>query len=114
MTKTPPTDESRRVRAEAQATKERENAQAWVDHDNEARAVEERTARLRALRLAKEASDAEAAAVVAAEKAAEKAAKTARAAKRKKAEPGAETSAKTSAKSSTKSSAKTTAEPGAS
>jgi hypothetical protein len=38
----------------------REAAKAWAEYDAEARAVAERTARLRALRLAKEAAEARA------------------------------------------------------
>lgn len=67
MSKTPSTPEKQKARADAQAVRERESAQAWTDHENEARAIEERTAKLRALRLAKEAQDAEEAAVAAAE-----------------------------------------------
>ncbi|GGK41754.1 hypothetical protein [Salinarimonas ramus] len=53
-------EETKRLRAEAQAARERDTQQAWIDHENEVRAVEERTARLRALRLAKEAEEAKA------------------------------------------------------
>jgi hypothetical protein len=50
-----------RVRAEAAFRKEeqaREGAKAWRDYEDQARATEQKTARLRALRLAKEAADA--------------------------------------------------------
>jgi hypothetical protein len=49
-----------RIRAEASFKKEeraREGARALMEYEAEARATHERTARLRALRLAKEAAD---------------------------------------------------------
>ena len=49
-----------RARAETVFKKEqqaREGAQAWLEYQAQARATQEKTARLRALRLAKEASD---------------------------------------------------------
>jgi hypothetical protein len=49
-----------RTRAEATFRKEeqkREGAKAWLEYQDEARATEKKTARLRALRLAKEAAD---------------------------------------------------------
>jgi hypothetical protein len=52
-----------RTRAEAAFRKEqqaREGAKAWVEYEAGMRATHEKTARLRALRLAKEAADKEA------------------------------------------------------
>lgn len=53
-----------RERAEVRFAKAQKAAdvskEAWADHDAEARAVRAKTSRLRALRLAKEAADAEA------------------------------------------------------
>jgi hypothetical protein len=49
-----------RTRAEAAFRKEaraREGSEAWVEYQERARATEEKTARLRALRLAKEATE---------------------------------------------------------
>ena len=46
--------ERARLRAEAQFTKERDGAQAKAEHDARAQAVDEKTARLKALRLAKQ------------------------------------------------------------
>jgi hypothetical protein len=49
-----------RARAQAAFRKEeqaREGAKAWLEYEAEARATQEKTARLRALRLAKEAAD---------------------------------------------------------
>ena len=49
-----------RARAETAFKKEqqaREGAQAWLEYEAKARAMQENTARLRALRLAKEAAD---------------------------------------------------------
>jgi hypothetical protein len=51
-----------RTRAEAAFRKEqqaREGAKAWVEYEAGMRATQEKTARLRALRLAKEAADKE-------------------------------------------------------
>ena len=51
-----------RARAETTFKKEqqaREGAKAWLEYEAEARATQEKTARLRALRLAKEAADRE-------------------------------------------------------
>ena len=75
-----------RDRAEAQFEKrqkaERERDAVWMENAAAARAVDQKTARLRALRLAKEAADAEAAAVAAQEQAAAAPKKPARKAKR--------------------------------
>ncbi|MEA1832136.1 hypothetical protein U8607_08570 [Methylobacterium durans] len=52
-------DSGTRDRAETRAAKQRERevagAAAWQDHEAEQRAIEERTQRLRAMRLAREA-----------------------------------------------------------
>ena len=56
----PNTDEAK-ARAEASFKKEeraREGAKAWREHETAARATLEKTARLRALRLAKESAEA--------------------------------------------------------
>ena len=56
----PNTDEAK-ARAEASFKKEeraREGAKAWSEHETAARATLEKTARLRALRLAKESAEA--------------------------------------------------------
>jgi len=53
-----------RARAQAAFRKEeqaREGAKAWLEYEAETRATQEKTARLRALRLAKEAKDKDAA-----------------------------------------------------
>lgn len=63
--------ERARLRAEEKTVRDREGAQAWAEHQAQGQAVDERTAKLRALRLAR---DAEAAtAVVAKPKPAKKA-----------------------------------------
>jgi hypothetical protein len=49
-----------RARAEAAFRKEqqaRDGAKAWLEYESSMRAIQERTARLRALRLAKEAAE---------------------------------------------------------
>jgi hypothetical protein len=64
-----------RVRAQAAFRKEeqaREGAKAWTEYEAEARATQAKTARLRALRLAKEAADKGASEKEAAEKNASK------------------------------------------
>jgi hypothetical protein len=53
--------ERAKLRAEEKTLRDREGAEAWAEHQAQGQAVDERTARLRALRLAR---DAEAAAAV--------------------------------------------------
>ena len=57
-----PNSDPDRVKARAEASfrkqeRAREGAQAWTEHEAAARATLEKTARLRALRLAKEAAE---------------------------------------------------------
>jgi hypothetical protein len=58
---TVPTSDQAKARVEASFKKEeraREGAKAWTEHEAAARATLEKTARLRALRLAKESAEA--------------------------------------------------------
>lgn len=72
MTSESPVKTSAEERAERAERMQREGAQAMADHKAAIRAIDERTVKLRALRLAKEAEEAEEAAAKAAAKVAAK------------------------------------------
>jgi hypothetical protein len=68
----PADPERAKLRAEEKTLRDREGAEAWAEHQAQGQAVDERTARLRAQRLARDAAAA-AAPVVEKPKAAKKA-----------------------------------------